>query len=134
MFLIGISVTVGVTYTDIDDRTDILHFRNLEIQALQLEMSEEKKCLTGWPGDITVEKCNEKNLVCSDSDKEEVEVNQNDIQHGKTDKIEISNDEGCGSADLELYPELVAYRYNCPKTRIFFQQLLDNSFFDVSVT
>ena len=95
---------------------------------------EKKKCLTGWPGDIAVEKCNEKNLVCSDSDREEVEVNQNEIQLGKTDKIEISNDEGCGSADLELNPELVAYRYNCPKTRIFFQQLLDNSFFDVSVT
>jgi hypothetical protein len=136
--LLGITVTVGVTYTDIDDRTDILHFRNLEIQALQLATSEKKSYLTGSPGEFTVdavEKCDGKNQVIG-SDRNKNDVNEKEIQYRKIDKInktEHSNGEEQRCEDSGLSPELLAYYNNCPKTRFFFQQLLNDKSFDISV-
>ena len=40
---LGIKVTVGRTYTDIDDRTDIEYFKELEVQSLLLDLEVEKQ-------------------------------------------------------------------------------------------
>lgn len=43
MPLRSIKVTVGRTYTDIDDRTDIEYFKELEVQSLLLDLEVEKQ-------------------------------------------------------------------------------------------
>jgi hypothetical protein len=136
--LLGITVTVGVTYTDIDDRTDILHFRNLEIQALQLATSEKKSDITDSPGEVTVdaiEKCDGKNEVIG-CVRNKNDAKEKEIQYRKIeiiDKTEHSNGVEKSCEDSGLSPELLAYYNNCPKTRFFFQQLLNDKSFHISV-
>jgi hypothetical protein len=153
---LGISVTIGVTYTDIDDRMDILHYRNLEIQALQLETSKKKNCLQSLTGEFTVdtvEKCGKKNQVIGsdnngnrnrnggeDGGGVEVKVKVNekekeiqDRESEEIDKVEHSSCEERCSVDSVLLLELFAFCNNCPKTRFFFKELLDDKSFDISV-
>ena len=155
---LGISVTIGVTYTDIDDRMDILHYRNLEIQALQLETSKKKIRLQSLTGEFTVDtvkKCGKKNQVIgSDNNrnrnrnrnggedgggvevKEKVNEKEKEIQDRESeeiDEVEHSSCEERCSVDSVLLSELFAYCNNCPKTRFFFQELLDDKSFDISV-
>ena len=88
IFKLGINVTVGRTYTDVDDRTDIDYFKELEVQALLLDLEVEKEEEKKGSGDVILENSTERDLKEGENEKEEKKEKKGKLEEGEKEKEE----------------------------------------------
>ena len=85
---LGIKVTVGRTYTDIDDRTDIEYFKELEVQSLLLDLEVEKQGSVGMICDYMADR-ERKGEEKDDEEEEEEEEERGEGE--EEDKREVDS-------------------------------------------
>ena len=95
-------------------------------------LPEKREDVTAWPEVFPVKKC-EINGTIPNYDGEKMEENGIQKSDRKSDETNVANFDNISTDSNRVDPELFAYFYNCPKTRFFFQKLVDDKFFDLSV-